>query len=147
VIPAGSVVTPTPAILNGACDRVPASNWGDPSAISPCWSYSPLIWSKGDLEMRGGRGQGLLLVDGDFTLSQGAEFHGVVITRDDLVGGTGGGSVLGLAMAADMRSGPGDHTTLGNGVQILFSRCAVEGAVRRSARLVPLVRRWWAAIR
>ncbi len=147
VIPAGSVVTPAAAVLNGACDRVVASNWGDPSAITPCWSYAPVLWAQGDLEMRGGHGQGVLLVDGDLTLSQGAEFHGVVIARDDVVGGPGGGRLLGLAMAGDMRPGPGDHTTLGDGVQINLSRCAAQGALRRSARLVPLVRRWWAAIR
>lgn len=147
VIPAGSVVTPAAAVLNGACDRMVSSNWGDPSAITPCWSYAPVAWAQGDLEMRGGHGQGLLLVDGDFTLSQGAEFHGVVIARDDVVGGAGGGRLLGLAMAGDMRAGPGDHTILGDGVQINLSRCAVQGSLRRSARLVPLVRRWWAAIR
>jgi hypothetical protein len=106
-----------------------------------------VLWAQGDLEIRGGLGQGLLLVDGDFTLSQGAEFHGVVIARDDVRSGGGGGRVLGLAMAGDMRAGPGDHTTLGDGAQINLSRCAVHGALRRSARLVPLVRRWWAAIR
>lgn len=147
VIPGGSVVTPSAVVLNGACDRMVASNWGDPSAITPCWSYAPVLWAQGDLEMRGGLGQGLLLVDGDFTLSQGAEFHGVVIARDDVLGGGGGGRLLGLAMAGDMRTGPGDHSLLGDGVQINLSRCAVQGALRRSARLVPLVRRWWAAIR
>lgn len=147
VIPAGSVVTPSPMVLNGSCDRIAASNWGDPSAITPCWSYAPVLWAQGDLEMRGGYGQGLLLVDGDFTLSQGAEFHGVVIARDDVRGGAGGGRLFGLAMAGDSRAGPGDHTTLGDGTQINLSRCAVQGALRRSARLVPLVRRWWAAVR
>jgi len=147
VLPAGSVVTPAPVVQGGVCDRSATDNWGDPSALTACWSYSPLVWAQGDLEMRGGSGQGLLLVDGDFRLSQGAQFHGVVITSDDLIGGAGGGRLIGLAMAADTRGGPGDHTTLGDGVQVQLSRCAVEGALRRSARLVPVVRRWWAAIR
>lgn len=146
-IPAGSVITPSPMVLNGSCHRMAVSNWGDPSAITPCWSYAPVLWAQGDVEMRGGYGQGLLLVDGDFTLSQGAEFHGVVIARDDVLGGAGGGRLVGLAMAGDSRAGPGDHTSLGDGTQINLSRCAVQGALRRSARLVPLVRRWWAAVR
>ena len=47
------------------------------------YTYAPLLWARGDLELRGGRGQGILLVDGDLVVSQGAEFHGVVITRDE----------------------------------------------------------------
>jgi hypothetical protein len=106
-----------------------------------------LIWARGDLEVRGGAGQGLLLVDGDLTLSQGARFVGVVITRDDLMSGSGGGSIVGLTLAADLRKGPGDHTTLADGVRIQLGRCAVDGVLRRSARLVPVVSRWWATVR
>lgn len=147
VVGAGSVVTPLPHLTSGSCDRSVTANWGDPSGGGPCAGYAPVVWAQGDLEMRGGAGQGLLLVDGDFTLSQGAEFVGVVIARDDLLSAAGGGRIAGLAMAADARTGPGDHTTLGDGVHIQLARCAVDAALRRSARLVPVVRRWWAAVR
>ncbi len=147
VVAAGSVLTPAPQLISGVCDRSATGNWGDPIPGTPCASYAPLIWAQGDLEMRGGAGQGVLLVDGDFTLSQGAVFHGVVITQDDLLSAPGGGTILGLTLAADSRSGPGDHTRLGDGVRLQLARCVADGALRRSARLVPVVRRWWASVR
>jgi hypothetical protein len=147
VLPAGIVVTPAPQVTQGRCDPTVGSNWGDPTGVSLCASHAPLIWARGDLEVRGGAGQGLLLVDGDLTLSQGARFVGVVITRDDLMSGSGGGSIVGLTLAADLRKGPGDHTTLADGVRIQLGRCAVDGVLRRSARLVPVVSRWWATVR
>jgi hypothetical protein len=147
VLAAGSVVTPTPSVVGGACDGSVTDNWGDPSAGTTCANYAPLIWAQGDLEMRGGSGQGVLLVDGDFTLSGGAVFHGVILARDDLVSAPGGGTIVGMAMAGDARTGPGDHTALRDGVHVQLGRCAALGAVRRSARLVPVVRRWWAAVR
>lgn len=147
VVAAGSVVTPAPHLTSGACDRGVTGNWGDPIPGTPCASYAPLIWAQGDLEMRGGAGQGVLLVDGDLTLSQGAVFHGVVIAQDDLLSAPGGGTIVGLALAADSRTGPGDHTTLGDGVHVQLGRCVADGALRRSARLVPVVRRWWTSVR
>ena len=147
VLAAGSVVTPSPSVVGATCDWSVIDNWGDPTAGTPCGSYAPLIWAQGDLEMRGGVGQGVVLVDGDFTLSGGAVFHGVIIARDDLLSAPGGGTIVGMAMAGDARTGPGDHTALGDGVHIQLGRCAAQGAARRSARLVPIVRRWWAALR
>ncbi len=97
--------------------------------------------------MRGGTGQGVLLVDGDFTLSGGAMFAGVVITRDDLLSSGRGGTILGAALAGDAVVAAGDHTTLGGMTRVQRSHCAVEHALEWSARLVPLRQRAWAALR
>jgi len=98
------------------------------------------------LELRGGRGQGVLLVDGEIRVSQGAEFHGVVIARDDVVSGPGGGALYGSVMAADSSRGPGDHSHVGDDLLVRRSSCAATGALRRVAPLVPVVRRAWAPL-
>ncbi|MEP7382175.1 MAG: hypothetical protein ABI910_10845 [Gemmatimonadota bacterium] len=147
VIPAGSVVTPAPVVVGATCDRTRADNWGAPGAATSCATYAPLIWARGDLEMRGGVGQGVLLVDGDFTLSAGALFAGVVITRDDLRTLGVGGTVLGAVLAGDASVASGDHTTLGGMSRLQRSHCAVEQALEWSARLVPVRQRAWAALR
>ena len=146
VLPAGSVVTPQPSLTSGACDRADPANFGEPLGTGPCARYAPLLWVRGDLELRGGRGQGVLLVDGDLVVSQGAEFHGVVVTRDDIRSGLGGGRIFGVAMAADSLAAAGDHTHIGHGLLIQRATCTALGVLRRTAPLVPVARRSWAEV-
>src|SRR5439155_1075262 len=56
------------------------ANWGDPNRATPagaCESYFPTIHVLGDLKVTTGRGQGVLLVDGDFTVAGNFAFPGV----------------------------------------------------------------------
>jgi len=140
------VVTPAPSVASGACRLGDPANWGEPRGTGPCATHAPLVWVRGDLELRGGRGQGVLLVDGEIRVSQGAEFHGVVIARDDVVSGPGGGALYGSVMAADSSRGPGDHSHVGDDLLVRRSSCAATGALRRVAPLVPVVRRAWAPL-
>ncbi len=146
-LPAGSIITPAPSVVGGVCDRARPDNWGEPSGAGPCGSYAPLIWARGDVELRGGVGQGVLLADGDVTLSNGALFAGVVITRDDLASAGIGGTILGAVLAGDARKATGDHTALGGLTLVRRSSCAVALALERSARLVPVRARSWASLR
>lgn len=147
VLPPGSVITPTPVLANGACDRMHVDNWGDPGGSGACATYAPLIWATGDVEVRGGVGQGVLLVDGDLTLSAGAAFAGVVIARDDILAVGVGGTILGVALAADAGVASGDHTRLEGGTLVQRSTCAADLATEWSARLVPVRDRSWSALR
>jgi hypothetical protein len=146
VLPPGAIVTAAPRVSAGRCDRTALDNWGELGGSGPCAGYAPLIHALGDVELRGGAGQGVLLAEGDVVLSGGATFAGLVIARDDVRSSGTGGTVLGAVLAADVNRGPGDHTTLGSGARVLFSRCAVLRALERSARLVPLRRRSWSAL-
>jgi adhesin HecA-like repeat protein len=109
--------------------------------------YTPLIWARGDVEIRGGIGQGLLLADGDVTLSAGALFAGLIITRDDLLSTGTGGTVFGAVLAGDDRTGSGDHSRLDGSSRVQRSACAVQQALERSARIVPVPRRSWGILR
>lgn len=147
VLSPGSVVTPAPAVAAGRCDRTPSDNWGDPGGAGPCGTYAPLIWATGDVELRGGAGQGVLLVDGDLTISAGARFAGVVIARDDVRSQGIGGTLLGSVLAGDASVAPGDHSLLDGASLVQRSRCAVDLALEWSARLIPMAGRPWAPLR
>lgn len=147
VLPPGSVITPGPVLASGACDRARADNWGDPGGSGACATYAPLIWATGDVELRGGAGQGVLLVDGDLTLSAGATFAGVVVARDDILAQGVGGTILGVALAADASVASGDHTRLEGSTLVQRSTCAADLATEWSARLVPVRDRSWSALR
>ncbi|MGQ0766011.1 MAG: hypothetical protein ACT4OZ_10125, partial [Gemmatimonadota bacterium] len=146
-LPHGSIVTPAPSTTGSICDRFRTDNWGDPFGSSTCRLYAPIIHVRGDAEMRGGVGQGILLVDGDLVLSQSARFSGLVVTADDLIASTGANTIWGSVLARDRRPGAGDHTTLGDQSAIRYSSCALETVYRRSGRLVPVKERSWAVIR
>ena len=143
VLPAGAIVTPAPIVAGAVCDTLAATNWGDPAG-GPCGSHFPVIKALGDVTMRGGTGQGILIAAGDVTFENGASFSGIVTPRDDFVTGSGGGSVLGVVLAADMRRGPGDHTIVGSGSWIRRSSCRVQQARFAAANPIRVTQRWWA---
>ncbi|MGH7648884.1 MAG: hypothetical protein ACREND_12255 [Gemmatimonadaceae bacterium] len=138
-IPSGSVLSPAPRIDDtGSCDPHAPGNFGDPlralGADSPCKSYFALVHANGDIRLVGGAGQGMLLVDGDFTLKTGARFDGVVIARG-AVHVESGAQVFGLVMA--------DHIALEGGSIVHYSSCAVDRALVAGARPVPQPGQSW----
>lgn len=142
VLPAGSIVTPGPVISAGLCDTLASANWGDPTG-GVCGARFPVIRVAGDLTVRGGMGQGILLVAGDVAFENGAMFAGIVIARDDFVTGSGGGSILGAVVAGDAVSSPGDHTAVGNGGRIQRSSCRIRQARLAAATPARVTHRWW----
>ena len=144
IVPPNAIVTPSPVVAGGACQRGAAGNWGDPGGGSSCASYFPVIWAQGDITINGGQGQGILIAGGDVRLGAGAVFAGLVVARDDIVTLAGGGTILGAALAGDARTGAGDHTVIGGGGWVQYSSCALESAVFGSAPLIRVRQRAWA---
>ena len=128
-----------PRIREGSCDTAVDHNWGDPSRESPCGSYFPVIHVTGDLHLRGGSGQGTLLVDGDLELSGGTEFVGAVFVRGALVTGAGGARLRGLTHVGGRSP---RATVLSDGAELIFSRCAVISALAVAVPLRILPRSW-----
>ncbi|HUR93861.1 MAG TPA: hypothetical protein VMY76_04730, partial [Gemmatimonadales bacterium] len=61
------------------CDTSNQVNWGEPTVkTDPCFDYFPIIYYKGDLKLQGDRGQGILLVEGDLTITGSMIFYGPV---------------------------------------------------------------------
>ncbi len=126
---------PIPADGSGSCDERQPWNWGAPLRPgSPCGSYLVTVAAEEDLTVRGGQGQGVLVVRGDLLMTDTARFHGLV-----LVGGTlrlqNGAEVTGL-----VRVGRGVETAAGT--RIRGSACWVVRALDAAAgileRPVPL---------
>ncbi len=144
----GSSIEPT--LLGGACNRTAQKNWGEPwrppavGAVSACTTYFPIIWAKGNFQFSGGRGQGIMLVDGNFTSSGGTEFVGLIIVKG-AVTTSGGGMKLKGAMLS--QGSTGSSNTMSGSTVIQLSRCAINAAFSglggTGASVAPLKQRSW----
>jgi hypothetical protein len=81
-LPPGSG-TPQPDLVDAQCQQG-NWNWGSPGEEGPCSGHRPLVHAAGDLVIRGGRGQGVLVVDGNLTVSDGFSFRGLIVVRGRL---------------------------------------------------------------
>jgi hypothetical protein len=131
------VLTPSPVVNGNACDTTALANWGEPAAGTPCSSYAPLVYAPGDLTVAGGRGQGILVVDGVVALRGNAHFSGAVLARTGVTI-DGGAMVKGAVLA---RRG----FVLLQDATALYSHCELQrvlAATRAGRRLLPQWRRF-----
>ena len=133
-----------PALLPiGTCDTSPWTNWGDPTRgalAGPCANYFPILYSPTDLHLTGGKGQGILLVNGSLMVDGGFEFYGPVIVRGDLDTQGTGGHFNGGVMAANVNLA--QNTVLGNAV-VKYSSCIVNTIMNNVSPPQPLPLRAW----
>jgi Tfp pilus assembly protein PilV len=133
-----------PTVSGGNCDTGSATNWGDPlhtdPSVSSCQSYFPIIYAQGNLHLSGGEGQGILLVEGDLTVTGGLEFYGPVIVKGSMSTTGTGGHFNGGVMAANVDLE--QSTLLGNAV-IHYSSCAINKALAGVATPVFTNSRSW----
>ena len=144
---------------DGSCNKADPRNWGDPlrNAVTPgkCEDYFPIIYLKSaptyDVVVNGGRGQGVMIVDGNLKLNGTFEWYGPIIVRGNFsTNGTvssTGVKVFGGVMAANLNcnssnpsSSPCNDITGNSKVQ--FSRCAITSAVTKQAKAVMATRSW-----
>jgi hypothetical protein len=144
VLPAGAIVTPSPVAIGSLCDTLIATNWGDPGGNGACRTHMPVISALGDLTVRGGVGQGIIVASGDVRFENGTLFAGLVIAADDFLTGTGGGTVLGAVLAGDVRRGTGDHTRIASAAMVRRASCRIRQARLAAATPVRVRDRWWA---
>lgn len=123
------------------------SNWGEPyfepdytSVKTACQSYFPIIAREGDLRLGTGRGQGVLLVDGNLTLTGNFEFNGIIIVTGTFDASQGTNMVHGAVLA---RNAELDDMTLAGTPTVNYSACAVARALNGAAPVVPLAGRSW----
>ena len=135
------VIGAAPRFTDEECDTSDQLNWGEPmrSNGGPCTGYFPVIHAPGDLVIAGGRGQGVLVVDGDLTVGGGFEFYGVVLVRGSLLASPGGARITGVVSLALAKS----IAPALDGLAIDFSRCAARKALLGLAMPAPLTERSW----
>ena len=134
-----------PLIVGGVCqaNAIPA-NWGESNHTSPagaCDTYFPIIHVLGDLKVTTGRGQGILLVDGDFTVAGNFTFDGAVIARGGLKMSGTGNKIVGAVMAASVSVD--DDVSLSGNTSLLYSSCALQASLQASAYPAQAMRRGW----
>ena len=99
---------------------------------------------RSQLALGAGRGQGLLLVDGDLELTGGVDFTGLIMVRG--AGRTSGqGNTVTGALLVENR-GDGVRNSLGGRTLIQYSSCAVAKALAGAASVAPLTQRSWVQI-
>ncbi len=100
-----------------------------------CTSYAPVILFTSDAHLSNGRGQGVLLVDGDLQLSGNFEFTGLVITTGQVRTTGTGNKITGGVMAQDVNLG--DQTSFLGNPTVAYSRCALDWVLQQTAVAKP----------
>jgi hypothetical protein len=130
------------------CNKAVETNWGEPTLkTDPCFSYFPIIYHNGDLKLQGGRGQGILLVEGDLAATGGMVFYGPVYVTGTL--STSGNSGQGAKFYGGVIAGNvalDDLTKLAGGALVSYSSCAIKRALQGSATPGVLAERSWAQL-
>lgn len=131
----------------GACDKTVLLNFGEPQrpgAVPACYSYFPVVHGTGTSTKfaSGSRGQGTLLIDGDLEIAGGFEWTGLIIVRGSFkINGTGN-KITGAVLAESVT----DDNSIGGNVDIDYSSCAIDKAVKNSAVPAPVGQRGWATV-
>ena len=140
--PNGTYTSIQPSVTGtGACNKADLLNWGDPSnAAGVCHYYWPIIYAPGDVHLSGGRGQGILIVEGQLEVSSNFEFAGIVFIYKNIKATGTGNKIFGTVNILGSEVSDLGMTGAGN-TQIRLSSCAIERAHRysdRFARPIPL---------
>ena len=148
----GGTYTPEPSWVGGdpnICDKSDTENWGDPSPPdNDCSTYFPTIYSRGNLSVGGGAvGQGILVVEGDLSVTGHFEFYGVVIVTGVFNNnrGSGNAEIHGTLLTKNNADIEDDSEFRGTPV-LQFSTCSAERAIEENdafARLFPVAKRSW----
>jgi hypothetical protein len=137
-----------PTLSGGTCNTGDAFNWGEPyrnppqsGAVPACYGYMPVLYRPGNLKVQTGRGQGILLVDGDFEVRGNFVFNGIVIARGEVKGNGTGNKITGAVFAQNAEIG--DLTSFIGDPQVRYSSCSISQVLLGTARARPLAERSW----
>jgi hypothetical protein len=129
------------------CNTAVETNWGEPTPVlvtDACFNYFPIIYHNGNLKLQGGRGQGILLVEGDLAATGGMVFYGPVYVTGTL--STSGNSSQGAKFYGGIIAGNvalDDLTKLSGGALVSYSSCAIKRALENTATPGALAERSW----
>jgi hypothetical protein len=134
------------------CNTANQMNWGEPhrlgdaSFVSQCVNYFPILYGSGTQTKlaAGGRGQGLLLVEGDLEISGGFEWTGLIVAKGGLKIVGNGNKITGALLAQDVAVD--DQNSISGNSTLQFSSCALSKAIKGSANARPLTQRSWVQV-
>ena len=140
VVTPGRYASIGPAGGKAGCTTEAPENWGDPTGVSACRDYRPVVLVPGDLTVVGGFGQGVLLVEGDLTVRGSFAFEGLVLVGGSFRSTGGAGRIVGSVQAGLLGEG---GIWLGGRARVVHSRCTLDRAALAAGRAVPLGSRSW----
>lgn len=122
-LPAGTY-TPQPVVVGGVCTAAPL-NWGDgDTPTNPCGTYFPIVHIAGNGTINNGQGQGIMLVDGNLTVSGIFHYYGLIIVRGGFSTTPGGNpKVFGSVLAQSINLAT---TAFAGDAVVFFSACALS---------------------
>ena len=121
---------------------LPPLGWGDSARPSACERYHPFVRVAGNLVGPTGSGQGVLLIDGDLTVTGSFTWAGLLVVRGRLTVTGAGFDVTGaLVLLGD------DHHQLDGATTIAWSSCALRSAMVASAVVTPVTGSPWSTLR
>ena len=141
---------PEPIGTSSTCDEGVLTNWGEPNrgsgSVVGCQDYFPIIYIDGDATINGnGRGQGILLVNGNIRINGTMDWYGLIVARNDIDAGNGTANVYGSVMSRNAIIDDGSSLLAGTS-NFYWSSCALESALRGSAILTRVRDRAWAQL-
>ncbi len=133
------------------CDTSDPSNWGEPrrstaTAVAPCTRYFPIVHARGArlTIAAGGRGQGILLVEGNLDIPGDFDFSGLIVVKGGVRVSAARTRITGALMAANAASE--SRSRLAGGTTIQFSSCALREALGGAAFAEPMGQRSWVQV-
>jgi hypothetical protein len=146
-----TTVAPTTTGNPKKCDTSNTLNWGEPThqggqKVVECYTYFPIVYSNAtQLKLTGGgRGQGILLIEGDFEVAGGFEYTGLIIAKGGIKINGNGNKITGALMARDISID--DQNSISGNTTLQYSSCAVAKALSESAQVLPFRQRSWAQL-
>jgi hypothetical protein len=121
-----------PVAVGSVCNQAVTTNWGDGNThTNPCGSYYPIVHlTAATVTLTGGQGQGMLLVDGNLTISGSFNYYGVVIVRGLLKTTAGSSKIYGSVLAQQINLG---STAFNGDITIQYSTCAILSALQSTS--------------
>jgi len=133
------------------CNTANQMNWGEPHRngagyTAQCVNYFPILYGSGTQTKlaAGGRGQGLLLVEGDLEISGGFEWTGLIVAKGGIKITGNGNKITGALLAQDVAVD--DQNVISGNTTLQYSSCALSKAIQGSAFAEPLTMRSWVQV-
>jgi hypothetical protein len=136
------------------CNRGDLNNWGEPGdpaygpLVPQCRTFMPVTLFTGNTTINNGRGQGIILVQGDLRFQGTFIFDGIVLATGNIdFHGAGGASsrIYGGLFSANTID-VDDLIAIAGAPIITYSSCAVAAVLASAGRGIPLSKRGWVQI-
>jgi hypothetical protein len=138
----------------GACNRADGNNWGEPGdpdygpLVPACRTYMPVTLFTGNTTFNTGRGQGIIIVQGNLRIQGTVIFDGIILATGNIdFHGTGGASsrIYGGMFSANSID-VDDLISITGAPVITYSSCAIATVLAQAAKGLPLSRKGWVQI-